>query len=110
MRCTQKPTEPAVRLRCVQIQGKSLCHKTKEKTYPFCLAIDSKRSVMAGSEDTTWREQKTRFGAMIRHFPRNKTSALKPISTSYSLPHLLTPSHVQRYTSTVFKIQAEQSP
>lgn len=108
MRCTQKTIKPAVRLRCVQINRKSLCRKIKEQTYPFCLAIDSKRSVMAGREDTRRREEKTRLSEMTRHFPRNKTSALKRISTSCSLPCLLTPSHVQLYTLPALKIQAEQ--
>lgn len=71
--------------------------------------MDSKRSVMAGREDTRWREQKTRLSETIPHFPGNKTSALKPISTSYSLPYLLTPSHVQLPTLSVLKVQAEQS-
>lgn len=93
MRCTQKTIKPAVRLRCVQINRKCLCCKTKEETYPFCLAIDSRRSVMAGREDTGWRKHKARLSERIQRFPWHETSALKQ-------PQLLTDSCVCSYLNT----------
>lgn len=93
MRCTQKTIKPAVRLRCVQINRKCLCRKTKEWTYPFCLAMDSRRSVMAGREDTGWRKHKTRLTERIQRLPWHETSALKQ-------PQLLAHSYVCSYLNT----------